>query len=197
LEHCGDKIRTSLSLEQHNIPTLKTVLALSVESALEAIETMGYPVVVKPPIGSWGRLLAKINDRDGAEAILEHKSTLGSYQHELFYIQEYIEKPGRDIRVVVVGAEPIAAMYRTSEHWITNAARGGAPTACPITDEIRAIIAKIVTAFGEGLLGIDLFETNDGLKVVEVNAGVEFKAISRISTINIPEKIVDYAISLA
>jgi [lysine-biosynthesis-protein LysW]--L-2-aminoadipate ligase len=197
LELCGDKIKTSLLLEKNKIPTIKTVLALSPESALEAIETMGYPVVLKPPVGSWGRLLAKINDRDAAEAIIEHKSTLGSYQHELFYIQEYVKKPGRDIRIVVVGDKAVAGMYRNSEHWITNAARGGNPEVCPITSEIKKIIDQIVSTFGEGLMGIDLFETNDGLKVVEVNAGVEFKAISRVSESSIPEKIVDYAISLA
>ena len=197
LELCGDKIKTSLLLEKSGIPTLKTYLALSPESALEAIEKMGYPVVLKPPVGSWGRLLAKINDKDSAEAVIEHKSTLGSYQHELFYIQEYVKKPGRDIRVVVVGDKPIAAMYRNSAHWITNAARGGMPERCPITQDIKKITDQVINTFGEGLMGIDLFETNDGLKVVEVNAGVEFKAISRVSENNIPEKIVDYAISLA
>ncbi|MEI6222000.1 MAG: lysine biosynthesis protein LysX [bacterium] len=192
VELCGDKTKTSLLLARNNIPTLKTVIALSEESALEAIEQLGYPVVLKPPVGSWGRLLAKINDRDSAEAILEHKSTLGSYQHEIFYIQEYVKKPGRDIRVVVVGKEPIAAMYRSSEHWITNAARGGEPTLCKITTEIRSIIDKVITTFGEGLMGIDLFETEEGLKVVEVNAGMEFKALSQVAEIDIADTIIDY-----
>ena len=194
IELCGDKISTSIELEKRNIPTVKTVLALSIESALDAIEQMGYPVVIKPAIGSWGRLLAKINDRDSAEAILEHKATLGGYQHQLFYIQEYVEKPGRDIRVVVIGEESVAAMYRNADHWITNSARGGNPANCPITDEIKSIVKQITDAMGPGLMGIDFFETKEGLKVVEVNAGVEFKSVSQVNDTSIPQKIWEYVL---
>ena len=107
------------------MPQPHNVMAFTPEAALEAIEAFGYPVVLKPVVGSWGRLLAKINDRDAAEAVLEHKATLGSVQHSVFYIQEYIEKPGRDIRAIVIGDRVLTAMYRKSEHWITNTARGG------------------------------------------------------------------------
>lgn len=197
VELCGDKVKTSLLLARNKIPTPKTIVTLSKEAALATIEQLGYPVVLKPIVGSWGRLLAKINDRDSAEAILEHKSTLGSYQHEIFYIQEYIEKKGRDIRIVVIGTEPIAAMYRVSSHWITNAARGGTPKPCKITADIEKIISKVIAVFGQGLLGIDLFETKHGLEVVEVNAGVEFKAISQVTKINIAEQIVNYVVKQA
>jgi [lysine-biosynthesis-protein LysW]--L-2-aminoadipate ligase len=105
------------------------LIAFTPESALEAIETLGYPVVLKPAVGSWGRLLAKISDRDAAEALLEHKETLGSYQHAIFYVQEYVDKPSRDIRSFVVGDETICAIYRESSHWITNTARGLRSTA--------------------------------------------------------------------
>lgn len=191
--NCGDKIKTSLLLASHNIPTPKTIVALTSATALDAIETIGYPVVLKPAIGSWGRLLAKINDRDSAEAVLEHKATLGSYHHDVYYIQEYIEKPGRDIRVVVVGKKAIAAMYRTSEHWITNAARSGEPEPCPLTPELLDIVDKVTAVLGEGLLGIDLFEHQGKLCIGEVNAGVEFKAISRVTDIDIALEIIRYA----
>ena len=116
----------------------RTAVAFTPEAGLEAIEAMGYPVVLKPLFGSWGRLLARVNDRDAAEALLEHKTTLGGYQHGVVYIQEYIDKPGRDIRMMVVGDEVIYAIYRQSEHWITNTARGGVPEPCPMTDEMVA-----------------------------------------------------------
>ncbi|HID90003.1 MAG TPA: RimK family alpha-L-glutamate ligase, partial [Anaerolineae bacterium] len=123
---CGDKLLTSAVLEEAGIPTPRTVAAFGPEAALEAIESMGYPVVLKPVHGSWGRLLARVNDRDAAEALLEHKTTLGGYLHgSVFYIQEYVDKPGRDIRAMVVGDEVVYAIYRRSSHWITNTARGG------------------------------------------------------------------------
>ena len=128
------------------------------KSALEAIEAFGYPVVVKPVVGSWGRLLAKVNDRDAAEAVLEHKSTLGSAQHPVFYIQEYIEKPGRDIRAIVIGDRVLTAMYRKSEHWITNTARGGEGELCPITPEIEDLCLRAAKSVGGGVLAVDLVE---------------------------------------
>ena len=118
------------------VPSPRTLIAFTPESALRAIETLGYPVVLKPAVGSWGRLLAKISDRDAAEALLEHKDTLGSYQHAIFYIQEFVDKPSRDIRSFVVGDETICAIYRESEHWITNTARGGRARNCAVTTEI-------------------------------------------------------------
>jgi [lysine-biosynthesis-protein LysW]--L-2-aminoadipate ligase len=130
-ETCGDKLATSAALRQAQLPQPRAVLAFTRESALEAIEALGYPVVLKPVVGSWGRLLAKINDRDAAEAVLEHKATLGSVKDSVFYIQEYIAKPGRDIRAFVMGDRVITAIYRLSEHWITNTARGPPASSVP------------------------------------------------------------------
>src|ERR1700736_2006514 len=160
---CGDTILTTAALARAGLPVPRTVVAFTREAALEAIETMGYPVVLKPMVGSWGRLLAKINDRDAAEAVLEHKETLGSYQHGIFYIQEYVRKPGRDIRAFVVGERTIAAIYRHSAHWITNTARGGAATNCPVTPELDDICLRAARAVGGGTLAVDVVESEDRL----------------------------------
>ena len=136
---CGDKVLTSNALVTHNVPTPRTLIAYTPESALEAIDQLGYPAVLKPAVGSWGRLIARVNDRYAAEALLEHKQRLGSYHHSIFYIQEYVPKGNRDIRAFVVGDETICAIYRHSEHWITNTARGAHATNCPVTDELHSI----------------------------------------------------------
>jgi [lysine-biosynthesis-protein LysW]--L-2-aminoadipate ligase len=159
---------------------------------------MGYPVVLKPVIGSWGRLLAKVNDRDSAEAILEHKATLGSVQHSVFYIQEYINKPGRDIRAVVVGDKVITAIYRKSAHWITNTARGAEGELCPVTPELEEICLEASQAVGGGVLAVDVIEHADrGLLVNEVNHTMEFHTIQPLSGIDIADTIVGYAVDLA
>jgi [lysine-biosynthesis-protein LysW]--L-2-aminoadipate ligase len=157
---------------------------------------MGYPVVLKPAVGSWGRLLAKVNDRDAAEALLEHKTTLGSYHHSIFYIQKYVDKKGRDIRSFVVGDECIAAIYRTSEHWITNTARGGRATRCPVTEDIRDISIKAAKAVGGGIVAIDIFETGNGLLINEVNYTMEFKNSIAPTGVDIPKKIVDHVLAV-
>ena len=193
---CGDKLLTSAALVRAGAPTPRTVLAFTPESALAAIEAIGYPVVLKPAVGSWGRLLARVNDRDAAEAILEHKVTLGSFHHGAFYVQEYVAKPGRDIRSFVVGDETICAIYRSSPHWITNTARGGAATNCPVTDEIAALSLAAAKAVGGGVVAVDLVESERGLLVIEVNYTMEFRNSIDTTGVNIPARIVDYVLAV-
>jgi [lysine-biosynthesis-protein LysW]--L-2-aminoadipate ligase len=189
---CGDKLLTSLALHDHGVPQPELRVAFTEDSALEAIEQLGYPVVLKPAVGSWGRLLSKVNDRDAAESILEHKTILGSYHHSVFYVQKYIDKKGRDIRSFVVGDECVAAIYRTSDHWITNTARGATASDCPVTDEIAEISLRAATAVGGGVLAVDLFETTQGLLVNEVNYTMEFRNSIATTGVNIPGKIVSF-----
>ncbi len=197
-EICGDKLATSAALARAGLPQPRTVVAYTPESALEAIEGLGYPVVLKPVVGSWGRLLAKINDRDAAEAILEHKATLGSYQHSVFYIQEFIQKPGRDIRAFVTGDRTVCAIYRKSEHWITNTARGGEGEACPVTPELDEICLRAAQAVGGGVLAVDLIEHPErGLLVNEINHTMEFHTTVPVTGVDIPGLIVDYTLALA
>lgn len=194
---CGDKVLTSLALGKHKVPIPGNMVAFTPESALEAIEQLGYPVVLKPCIGSWGRLVAKINDREAAEAVLEHKQILGSYHHSIYYIQQYIEKPGRDIRSFVVGNETIAAIYRSSEHWITNTALGGKATNCPVTPEINDLSRRAAQAVGGGMLAVDLLESSTGLLVNEVNYTMEFRNSIDTTGVDIPSKMIEYVMQEA
>ena len=193
-ERCGDKYITSQLLARNGIPTPRVLMAFDEESALAAIEAMGYPCVLKPVVGSWGRLLAKIENREMAEALIEHKAMLG-VNHQVFYVQEYIKKPGRDIRAFVVGEEAICAIYRSSESWITNTARGGIATNCPVTDEIAELCQHAARAVGGGLLALDLFETENGLTVNEINHTMEFRNSITTTGVNIPARMVEYVLS--
>jgi [lysine-biosynthesis-protein LysW]---L-2-aminoadipate ligase len=195
---CGDKLATSAALARSCVPQPNVQVAFTMESALEAIEAMGYPVVLKPVVGSWGRLVSRINDRDAAEAILEHKSTLGSYQHSVFYIQEHIQKPGRDIRAVVIGDQVVCAIYRSSEHWITNTARGGQGEVCPVSPELEAVCLAAARAVGGGVLAIDVFEDDErGYLVNEINHTMEFHTLAPVTGVDIAGMIVDYTIEVA
>jgi [lysine-biosynthesis-protein LysW]---L-2-aminoadipate ligase len=197
-EACGDKLITTALLAKAGVPQPDSRVAFTPESALETIEAMGYPVVLKPVIGSWGRLLAKVNDRESAEAILEHKATLGSVQHSVFYIQEYIEKPGRDIRAVVIGDKVITAMYRKSAHWITNTARGGEGELCTVTPELEKICLQASQAVGGGVLAVDVIEHAErGMLVNEVNHTMEFHTVQPLSGIDIADTIVGYTVDCA
>ena len=195
---CGDKLLTTSALVKAGLPVPRTKVAFTPESALLAIEELGYPVVLKPAIGSWGRLLSKVNDREAAEAILEHKEILGNYNHSIFYIQEFIRKPGRDIRSFVVGDETICAIYRDSAHWITNTARGGKASNCPVTPELNRLSVAAAQAVGGGVLAVDILEDQErGLLVNEVNYTMEFRNSIAPTGVDIPGRIVDYLVGIA
>lgn len=192
IETAGDKWATSAALARAGVPQPRAALALDPETALQTAEAWGYPLVLKPVVGSWGRMIAKVNDRDALEALLEHKQFMG-YQHQLYYLQEFVEKPGRDIRVFVVGSQPIAAIYRANAHWITNTARGAAAENCPVTDELAELALAAAQAVGGGVLAVDVFESERGLLVNEVNHTMEFKNSVRTTGVDIPGKILSYA----
>ena len=196
-EVCGNKLLTTMRLVRDKVPTPKTRIAFTPESALEAVEQIGYPAVMKPLIGSWGRLVSKVNDRESAEAIIEHKDVLGNYLHSIYYVQEYVAKPGRDIRAFVVGDETICAIYRYSQHWITNTARGGKAENCPVTPDLGELCVKAAKAVGGGVLAIDVLERDGELLVNEVNYTMEFRNSIDTTGVNIPARMVDYVLDVA
>ena len=209
---CSDKVKNSLALERAGVPTPTTKVAFTKETALDIVEDFGYPCVLKPVVGSWGRLMAKIDSRSAAEAVFEHKETLGHYEHKVFYIQEFVDKPGRDIRVVALDGDPVAAMVRESEHWLTNAAKGAETAAFELDDRARELVAEASEAVGGGLLGVDLMEVHeaprasegssgdeprdgtepDEYTVHEVNHNVEFKALNDATGVDVPAAVVDW-----
>ncbi|WP_435348040.1 lysine biosynthesis protein LysX [Haloarchaeobius sp. HRN-SO-5] len=191
-EVCADKAKTSLALAGAGVPTPETKVAFTTDAAMAAIEEFGYPCVLKPVVGSWGRLMAKLESESAAEAILEHKATLGHYEHKVFYVQEFVGKPDRDLRVLATDGDPVAAMARSSDHWLTNAAKGAETSEFELDDEARELVARASEAVGGGLLGVDLMETEDGYTVHEVNHTVEFKSLNDAAAVDVPAKVVDW-----
>ena len=194
---CGNKMFMTLLLKKYNVPTPKTYFSFSSESASENIEKIGYPLVIKPVIGSWGRGVMQLKDKDTADALFEIRDITDSPHDRIFYLQEVIKRPPRDIRVITVGDEPIAAMYRKSSGGFkTNIALGADPELCEITKEIEDISTKASKAMGGGILGIDIMEDEKrGLVVHEVNNTVEFKGLSRVSRRNIPKEMIEFALN--
>jgi [lysine-biosynthesis-protein LysW]--L-2-aminoadipate ligase len=197
--NCGNKMFTSLLLKKHNVPTPKTYFSFSSESAVETLDRQGYPLVIKPIIGSWGRGVILLKDRETADAILEVREITDGPLDRIFYLQEAVKRPPRDIRVISVGDQVIAAMYRTSTGGFkTNIALGAEPVPCEITKELEDVCMKASKAVGGGILGIDIMEDEKrGLVVHEVNNTVEFKGLAKVAKRNIPKEIVEYAVNLA
>ncbi len=196
IELCGDKLATNARLYAAGLPTPRTGVTFDGDAALEQIDSMGYPLVLKPTVGSWGRMVSKLNDRDAAEAVIEHKEVLGGPLHGIFYVQELINKPERDIRAFVIGGQCVGAIYRTSEHWITNTARGAKASNCEVTPEIADLASKSAAAVEGQIVAIDLVEDPQrGLLVIEINHTMEFKNSVSTTGVNIPRLMGEYAIS--
>ncbi len=186
---CGNKLSTSIALASAGIDQPEFRTAFTPEAAIEALEDLGYPAVCKPVSGSWGRLLAKINDRESAEAVFEHKSMLGP-MHNTFYIQEYIEKGDYDVRAFIVDGEPICAITRKSNHWITNTARGGIASNLHLDDEVKSLLRSVHQTIGGEFLAVDLFKRDDRWLVNEVNDGGEFRNSIEPTGTDIPAAVV-------
>lgn len=198
IEVCSDKLASTIALERAGVPTPRVCVAVDEESALLAVESIGYPAVLKPTIGSWGRLVARVNDRDAAEAIIEHRATLGSAQQGVFYVQEFIDKPGRDLRVFVVGGEPIAAIARRSAHWVTNTARGATAEGIAITEELGDLCRRAALTCHADVVAIDLLECPQrGLLVNELNHSMEFRNSVQTTGVDIPRLVAEHATRIA
>jgi len=193
---CGNKLFTHMKLKTAGIKTPKVITAFSAESALNALNKFGYPTIIKPTIGSWGRLIALLRDSDAAKAVIEDREHMFPL-YQIYYLEEFVDRPPRDIRAIVVGESVVAAIYRYSERdsWKTNMALGGRAEACPITKELEDICLKSTKIVGGKIVGVDLMESNrDGLVVHEVNNTTEFKNTVKITGIPIQELIVDYSL---
>jgi len=196
---CGNKLFTTLALIKAGVPSPKTFVAFTEEGAFKALENLGYPVVMKPVVGSWGRLVALIKDKDSAQALIESREEMRNALLQIYYFQEYVERPPRDIRVMVIGKEAVAASYRYSaqEDWRTNVARGGISKPCPITHELEETALKAAKAVGGGILAVDCMENRDKILVHEVNSTVEFRGLFSATSVDIAKKIVEYAVEVA
>ena len=193
---CGDKLATSAALGRHGVPTPRTMVAFDHDAALDACDRLGYPVVLKPTVGSWGRMVSRLSDRDAVEAVLEHKRALGGPEHGVIYLQEHVVKPGRDIRAFVVGGRVIAAIERASDHWITNTARGAIASRRELDDDVIDLAGRAAAAVGGGILAVDLVESERGLLVLEVNHTMEFRNSIETTGVDIPAAIARHVLEV-
>jgi [lysine-biosynthesis-protein LysW]--L-2-aminoadipate ligase len=199
-EVCGDKWRTTMALRAAGVPMPRTALGLTPQATLAALDSIGYPALIKPLVGSWGRLVVRLFDRASAEGLLEYVAALPGPQSHLGYVQELISKPNRDIRAIVVGGELVGAVYRTGELWRTNVALGAQTRPCEPTPEITKLSIGAAAAVGADIAGVDLIEDRDGrLLVLEVNHRVEFTGFQSAFTdrVDVADRIVEHLLERA
>ena len=196
---CGNKLFTTQALIKKGVPTPKTSVAFTTEGALKALDVMGYPTVLKPVVGSWGRLVTLVKDRESAKALIETREEIRNALLRIYYIQELVKRPPKDIRVIVIGDEVVAASYRFAppDDWRTNVSRGGISKPCPLTPELEEIAVNASEAVGGGVLAVDCMEGPEGYICHEVNSTVEFQGLASTTNVDISKKILDYTLRMA
>ncbi len=196
-EVCGNKLATTIALARAKVPTPRTMVTLSSDEVLTAAEKLGFPVVLKPLSGSWGRMVIIARDRETLQSVVELREALPNPQDHMYYLQECVRRPPRDIRAVVAGDQIVACVYRHAPdgEWRTNVARGGRSEAFDPPPELRELVLKAAACVGGGVLGVDAMESPEGYLVHEVNSTVEFKGAQSAVSWSIPKRIMEYATS--
>jgi [lysine-biosynthesis-protein LysW]--L-2-aminoadipate ligase len=185
-------------LQKAGIPTPDATIAFSKEAAMESLEKNGYPKIIKPTVGSWGRMVSKLNDRDSAEGIIESRESMHPI-HQMYFLEEFVQRPPRDIRAIVIGDKVSAAIYRNTDgvNWKTNTHLGGSAETCEVSNELEDICIKAKNTVQGEIVGVDLMESNDkGLVVHEINNTTEFRNVVRVTGVDIPTQMLDYAKNL-
>lgn len=195
---CGDKATMTLAFTKANLPIPQTAICYSAASALEAAEGIGYPVVLKPVIGSWGRMIVRLDDPVAATSVFSYKENLPSLHQRIYYLQKYVEKPGRDIRIVVIGGRVVTGYYRYSENWVTNVHLGAVGAIGVFADEVADLAVRAAAAVGGGAVSVDLMEDSDGNVLVnEVNHTMEFVEATRVTGVDIADNYVSLCRDMA
>jgi len=195
----GNKLFTHMLLQKTGVPTPDATVAFSKDAAIEALEKNGFPKIIKPTVGSWGRMVSKINDVDSAEGIIEGREVMYPI-HQVHFLEEFVERPPRDIRAIVIGDTVAAAIYRNSSdgNWKTNTHLGGSAETCSITNELEDICLKAKNAVQGEIVGVDLMESNDkGLVIHEINNTTEFRNVIRVTGVDIPKLMLEYVKEIA
>ncbi len=190
-----NKLFTLMLLRKYGIPIPETYITFSKEKALELAQKLEKPLIVKPIQGSWGRFVSLINSVEELELLIKHREVMDNPLMKIFMIQEYVKKPDRDLRIIVVNDQVVAGIYRYSTNdWRTNTARGGIAKPLKIDLEIEEISVKASKIVGTDYAGVDLIESKDGYKVLEVNVVPEFKNVMKATGVNVAKYIVDMVI---
>ncbi|MEM2189345.1 MAG: lysine biosynthesis protein LysX [Nitrososphaerota archaeon] len=188
---CEDKLLTTARLARNGIPVPETAIAFSREACIEAAEKLGYPVVIKPIYGSWGRMIARALDRESLEEIIEFRENMQSPHFKVHYLQRYVNKPGRDIRACYVWGDVPAAIYRVSERWKTNTALGGRAVKAELSEDQIELVRRVGDIMGGGVLGVDLVEEGEKCMALEVNGIPQYKNVAAVTGIDISRLIIE------
>jgi RimK family alpha-L-glutamate ligase len=190
IEHCVDKYDILAILEDQGIPVPRTLATESVNEAIKAFNELGGDIVVKPIFGSRGQGATRINDIDIADTVFKAIT----FHHGVIYMQEFVQHGNSDIRAFVIGDQVVSCMRRVATGWKTNYSQGAKPAPAKISKEFEEIAIKSAKAVGCKIAGVDILESPNGPRIVDVNSQPGWKGLQVVAKVNIAEEIVNFVL---
>lgn len=191
-----DKFHCLVTIDKAGIKIPQTMMVRKPENISKAIDRVGgVPVVIKLIRGTQGAGVILIESKSAATSTIDALWSLG--QHII--IQEFIvESRGTDIRCIVVDGKVVACCRRIAKYdeFRSNFHKGGAIEPVELTIEQEQSAIKAAKALNIGVAGIDMLESVEGTKVIEVNASPGFEGIEAATGVNVAKAIIDYAVKL-
>ena len=188
-----DKLRALQYLSAHDVGIPRTAIARTPEAIRGAVDAVGgTPVIIKLLKGTQGVGVMKAESAEGVESIIDTLWGLG----QNIILQEFIaESKGRDLRAIVVGGELVAAMRRTAKkgEFRANLHRGGRPQRVELPAAYARAALDAARIMGLGIAGVDLLESKDGPRVIEVNSSPGLRGVERATGIDVAQQIVAHA----
>lgn len=192
VEVAVDKYLANARLQAAGLRTPETIVCQTSDDALAAFEALGRDVVVKPLFGSEGRGITRVTDPDLALRAFRMLEQFGA----VIYLQQFIEHPGYDLRVLVIGEQTFGMRRHNPDDWRTNVSRGATGELFPVDAELRALALRAAESVGASLAGIDFLPSRSGqLYAIEVNAVPGWKALARAHQIDVARLVLDHVVS--
>jgi ribosomal protein S6--L-glutamate ligase len=196
IETCRNKVSMTLRMSSRGVRMPRTMITESVHVALDFVREH-RPCVLKPITGLQGRGLIKIpldmREGDVVDYISYFQARFGK---DVIYVQEFIDHPGYDIRVLVIGDRVVSKMRRFNpESWRTNIAAGA--RALPSDDEVDDIALEAARSVGGEVVGVDVLPSRDGeFFVLEVNSLPGWKGLQEVTDARVSDLVAEYLLSL-
>jgi len=193
----GQKVQTDAWLKTHGFPAIPSILAYSEATALQAAEILGFPLVVKPSIGGFGKLVQVIRDEEELRNVCEYILGFAPASHKCFYLQQYVDI-AFDIRAVLIGDNCVASYKRmlpdnADRMGPRNVAQGAIGAAHTLEPLQVSMLERLARTAESDFLGVDMLISSDGQEYLcDINPVCRFQEAARVTGVDIANLLLDH-----
>ena len=192
-----DKLRALQLLSRFGLEIPRTAMCRYRDEVAQVVEHVGgLPCIIKLLQGTQGVGVMIASTMDEVQGMLDTFWDLG----QEILLQEFVaESKGRDLRALVIGDRVVAAMRRQARtgEFRSNIHRGGKARSVVLPREYAEAAVKATRVIGLEVAGVDMLESRNGPKIMEVNSSPGFEGLERATRKDIARLYVEHAVELA